>query len=56
MFCPKCNTTIEPETKICPVCGKTLHYGPFARILAVLGVTLVILINAALIIYLYWNI
>ncbi len=55
MVCPKCGHPIEEETRICPICGKTLRHSIRVRILAILGIVTVILINAALIVYLYWN-
>ncbi len=55
MICPKCNHPIEEETQICPVCGKTLRHNAGARVLAIFGIVAVILINAAIILYLYWN-
>lgn len=56
MFCPKCNHPVEPETKICPACGKTLRHSLFSRIMAILGIVAVIIINIAIILYIYWKV
>lgn len=56
MVCPKCNHPIEADTKICPVCGKTLLHSPGSRVLAIAGIAALIAINIVIIGYIYWKV